>query len=129
MAGGTGELWSRTPRGFGLRCFAPFTPKAMTMSHVAASVAETSLPDTAYFSVCARAEPGVMPRVLGLFAKRGLVPSRWHSVVSGADPAGLTIEIEMRGLGHEIADYIAACLRQIASVEAVLTHSQGHSAD
>ena len=27
----------------------------------------------------------------------------------------------MRGLGREITDYIAACLRQIASVEAVLT--------
>src|SRR3546814_14464322 len=41
------------------------------------------------FSILAAAEPGVMPRVLGLFAKRGLMPSRWHSDVSGArGPAG-----------------------------------------
>lgn len=98
------------------------------MSRVAASVAETSLSETAYFSVHAQAEPGVMPRVLELFAKRGLVPSGWYSAVS-ADQARLTIEIQMRGLGREITYYIAACLQQIASVEAVLICCQGRSAD
>jgi acetolactate synthase small subunit len=97
----------------------------MTMSRVATSVAEPSLSETAYFSVHARAEPGVMPRVLELFAKRGLVPSGWHSAVSGADQARLTMEIQMRGLDREITDYIAACLRKIASVEAVLTCCHG----
>ena len=48
------------------------------MSRVAASVAETSLSETAYFFVHAQAEPGVMPRVLELFAKRGLVPSGYN---------------------------------------------------
>ena len=99
------------------------------MSRVAASVAETSLSETAYFFVHAQAEPGVMPRVLELFAKRGLVPSSWHSAVSGADQDRLTIEIQMRGLGREITDYVAACLRQIASVEAVLTYCQGRGAN
>ena len=90
------------------------------MSSVAASVAEGTLPDTGYFSVYAAAEPGVMPRVLELFAKRGLVPSRWRSTLSGpAGEAGLAIEIEMHGLGAEAIEYIAACLRQIAFVEAV----------
>ena len=42
------------------------------------------------FSVQARAEPGVMPRVVELFAKRGLVPQRWHSAVSGE---ALTIDV------------------------------------
>ncbi|HEY3909578.1 MAG TPA: hypothetical protein VGM07_06780 [Stellaceae bacterium] len=91
------------------------------MSSVAARVVETTLSETAYFSVHATAEPGVMPRVLELFAKRGLVPSGWRSARSGADQAQLAIEIEMRGLGCEAADYIAACLRQIASVEIVST--------
>ncbi|MGH7048531.1 MAG: hypothetical protein ACREE2_19315 [Stellaceae bacterium] len=80
------------------------------------------LAQTAYFSVYAAAEPGVMPRVLELFAKRGLVPSGWHSTASAGDrnhANGLAIEIEMRGLGSQTADYIAACLRQIAFVEAV----------
>jgi acetolactate synthase small subunit len=101
----------------------------MIMSPIAARVAEISLSETAYFSVHAQAEPGVMPRVLELFAKRGLVPSNWRSAVSGAEQAGLTIEIEMRGLGREITAYIAACLRQIAAVETVLTSCQGHRAD
>ena len=94
------------------------------MPSVAASVAEVHLTSTAFFSVHARAEPGVMPRVLELFAKRGLVPSGWHSSVSGADQAGLTIEIQMRGLGHDIIVYSAACLRQSASVATVLTCCQ-----
>jgi acetolactate synthase small subunit len=98
----------------------------MTMSSVAATVADTNLPETAFFSVHARAESGVMPRVLELFAKRGLVPSFWHSVVSGADQARLTIEIQMSGLSGEITEYIAACLRQIASVESVLTLCRKH---
>jgi acetolactate synthase small subunit len=99
------------------------------MPPVAASATETSLSHTAYFSVHALAEPGVMPRILELFAKRGLVPSLWHSAVAAADPGRLTIEIQMRGLGREITDYIAACLRQIVSVDAVLTWCQGHRAD
>jgi acetolactate synthase small subunit len=76
---------------------------------------------TACFSVHAHAEPGVMPRVLELFAKRGLVPSAWHSATCGTDRAELTIDIQMRGLGRDVTDYIAACLRQIAFVEVVLT--------
>ena len=34
---------------------------------------------TVCFSIQAAAEPGVMPRVLELFAKRNLVPERWVS--------------------------------------------------
>ena len=82
------------------------------------------LPDTlptACFSVHAHAEPGVMPRVLELFAKRGLVPSAWHSTVSGAAQDELTIDVQMRGMDAEKAEYVAACLRQIAYVEVVLT--------
>ena len=91
------------------------------MSQFAATVADTNFPSTACFSVHARAEAGVMPRVLELFAKRGLVPSSWRSATSGPDQSLLTIDIRMRGLQGELADYIAACLRQIVDVEAVLT--------
>jgi acetolactate synthase small subunit len=96
------------------------------MSSVAASVSDTDLCDFACFSVHARAEPGVMPRVLELFAKRGLVPSFWHSAVCTTDHTRLTIEIRMGGLGRDLSEYITACLRQIASVEAVLTLGQDH---
>ena len=90
------------------------------MSPVAApAAAHSSLSEIVYFSVHARAEPGVMPRVLELFAKRGLVPWRWRSAVAAGDPHHLTIDIQIQGLGPEIGDYIAASMRQIASVEAV----------
>ena len=75
----------------------------------------------ACFSVHAHAEPGVMPRVLELFAKRGLVPSSWHSTTSGPEERELTIDIQMQDMGFELADYVAACLRQIVHVEVVLT--------
>jgi acetolactate synthase small subunit len=75
-------------------------------------------PVTVCFSVHADAEPGVMPRVLELFAKRGLVPQKWHSAASGT---ALTIDVQMAGLGRDTADYIARCMRQIAGVDAVLT--------
>jgi hypothetical protein len=70
------------------------------------------------FSVQAAAEPGIMPRVLELFAKRGLVPQKWHSAVSGTV---LTIDVQMGGLGRDVADYLARCMRQITGVDAVLT--------
>jgi acetolactate synthase small subunit len=94
------------------------------MSLSAATVTNDTLPTTACFSVHAHAEPGVMPRVLELFAKRGLVPSAWHSLTCGTDEAELTIDIQMRGLDRDVTDYIAACLRQIAFVEVVLTSEQ-----
>ena len=60
-----------------------------------------------------------MPRVLELFAKRGLVPQLWHSAV--VRPGNrLTIDVEVAGLG-DTADYVANCLRQITGVEVVLT--------
>jgi len=74
---------------------------------------------TACFSVHAAAEPGVMSRVLALFAKRGLVPTSWHSRVNGGE---LTIDLQMKGLDGDTAAYIAACLRQVISVTTVLTY-------
>lgn len=73
---------------------------------------------TVCYSVQALAEPGVMPRVLELFAKRGLVPHKWHSTACGT---ALTMDVQIGGLGHDLADYIARCMRQIAGVETVLS--------
>jgi acetolactate synthase small subunit len=90
------------------------------LPRTAASRRPDPLP-TACFAVHARAEPGVMPRVLELFAKRGLVPSSWHSSVGGADGDELTIDVQVRGMDAAVAEYVAACLRQLAYVEVVLT--------
>jgi acetolactate synthase regulatory subunit len=91
------------------------------MSPLCAPAADANLAVTSYFSVHARAMPGVMPRVLEQFAKRGLVPTIWHSAIAEADRAALTIDIEMEGLDRDVTRYLAACLRQIADVETVLT--------
>jgi acetolactate synthase small subunit len=89
------------------------------MPSAAAAVVEPDRSAATHFSIHARAEPGVMPRLAGLIAKRGLVPERWHSitVASGAD---LTIDIEIAGLGHDTVEYVASCMRQIIGVELVL---------
>ena len=94
------------------------------MSLFAATAADDEFPVTACFSVHARAEPGAMPRILELFAKRGLVPSAWHSTIGGTDERQLTIDIQMRGLGRDVMDYIAACMRQMPFVEVVLTSAR-----
>ncbi len=89
----------------------------------------------ACFSIQAEAEPGVMPRVLELFAKRGLVPRRWVSGVTGqgtgqgTSPGGreLTIDVQVAGLAPETQAYIAGCLRQIWGVGAVLTSERSEA--
>jgi hypothetical protein len=82
------------------------------------------------YSILAAAEPGVMPRVLELFAKRGLVPNRWISdLVAARDSRAsgrggaleLAIDLQIEGLSAELADYVARCLRQVHGVERVLT--------
>ena len=75
----------------------------------------------ACFSVTATASPGVMPRLLELFAKRGLVPSVWHSRVNDST---LSVEIQMAEMPAALAEYIAACLRQIYMVDRVLLSSR-----
>jgi hypothetical protein len=73
------------------------------------------------FAVQAAAEPGVLPRVMGLFAKRNLVPSRWYSDVTGPQADELVIDIQVVGLTPDESDYIARCLRQQIHVQSVLT--------
>lgn len=73
------------------------------------------------FAVHAAAEPGVLPRVMALFAKRNLVPSRWHSDLGGPRSDELVIDIQVAGLAAEEGDFIARCLRQQVCVQSVLT--------
>ena len=72
---------------------------------------------TAHFSVTARAEPGVLPRVLEYFAKRGLTPDAFSA---NRNDAVLTIDIQMIGMDLELAEYIGRCLDRIFEVDNVL---------
>ncbi|HWA41708.1 MAG TPA: hypothetical protein VHA10_00740 [Hypericibacter adhaerens] len=73
------------------------------------------------FSVQAAADPGLLPRVLELFAKRNLVPSRCHAVLNGPEHDELLIDLQVTGLGAEEAEHVARSLRQIVFVTSVLT--------
>ena len=93
---------------------------------------------TVCFSIQAAAEPGVMPRVLELFAKRNLVPERWVSGVHNLADRGpsdrgmadrgstyrgteLMIDLQVAGLTRQDQDYLTRCLAQITDVRSVLT--------
>jgi acetolactate synthase regulatory subunit len=75
---------------------------------------------TVCFAISAQPGPAVLPRVLEPFAKRGLVPARWHAVCAAAGDE-LVIDIQIAGLEPALVDLIAASLRQIVGVESVLT--------
>lgn len=97
----------------------------LTVSSADAARASTSFANdpepaaTACFSIEAAADPGVMPRVLELFAKRGLIPSRWHSDLSG--PASLWIDLQVEGLTRQQVSHVAESIRGMVGVESVLT--------
>jgi len=76
---------------------------------------------TACFSVTAAADPGVLSRVLDIFAKRGLVPTRFLSVVAGHGSDEIHVDIQLTGADAELRDRLARSLRQIVSVRSVLT--------
>ena len=92
-------------------------------------LAPLSAVETHCFAIRADATPGMMSRVLELFAKRNLVPTRWHSdvIVAPARDGGystLQIDIQMEGMEAELAAYVARCLRQIYGVDSVLTSTK-----
>lgn len=73
----------------------------------------------ACFAVQAFSDPGLLSRVLELFAKRGLVPSRFFAQAEGRE--SLVLDIQVPGFDGQQTDYVARCLRQIPQVTAVLT--------
>lgn len=72
------------------------------------------------YSVRADAEPSVLPRLLELFAKRGLIPAAFHSRCHDQAPGALQVDIEVTGLEWDLADYLQRCMHQIVGVELVL---------
>lgn len=72
------------------------------------------------FSVRAEAEPSVLPRLMALFAKRGLVPAAFHARCHDHASSGLQVDIEANGLDAHLADYLQLCIQQIVGVELVL---------
>ena len=73
------------------------------------------------FTVTADASPGLLPRLLMAFAKRDLVPSRCHAVLTQPEREELLIDLQVAGLAPEEAEHIARSLRQLVFVASVLT--------
>jgi hypothetical protein len=81
---------------------------------------KSDLTRTLCFSVQAASEPSVLPRLVELFAKRGLVPTALHSRCHDRTAGPLQIDIEMAGMERDLADYLQRCMRQFVGVELVL---------
>jgi acetolactate synthase regulatory subunit len=65
------------------------------------------------------ADPGALPRLLEVFAKRGMVPAKLISVATGSDE--LTIDLQVDGIDQALGDLIAGQLRSQVGIETVLT--------
>ncbi len=65
------------------------------------------------FALVADADPGTLPRVLELVAKRGLVPD---ALTSRLNDDTLAIEMAVVGMARGESDHVANCLRQIPMV-------------
>jgi hypothetical protein len=74
-------------------------------------------PSTACFAVTAQADPGVLPRIVELFAKRGLTPT--HLRADWRAGGILGVEVQMAGMDPELAVYIGQCVRAIVAVDDV----------
>jgi acetolactate synthase small subunit len=73
------------------------------------------------FSLVAAADPGVLTRVIGVFAKRGLIPSQVYSTLAGPRSEDLHIDLQVTAMDAHLREIIAEKLRQIVCVQIVLT--------
>ncbi|MBL6946247.1 MAG: hypothetical protein ISR47_06400 [Rhodospirillales bacterium] len=84
--------------------------------------------NTACYSVHAPTDPSVMPRVLEVFTRRGLIPTVWHSTVCGANGEEIQIDVQLANIEPRLADLVARALRQLVCVGCVLTSEKRQSA-
>lgn len=92
-----------------------------TVSTTAAPVSAADARPTApgrqvVFSLLADADPGTLPRILELVAKRGHVPLSLRSDCTGDN---LAIEMQVGDLPQAETDHICRCLSQIPMVARV----------
>ena len=80
----------------------------------------TASDTTTCYSLQAAADPGLMPSIVEIFARRGLVPTRLHASVGGPRN-DLSIDLEMAGMAPRDADRIAVEMRALWGVDLVLT--------
>ncbi len=80
------------------------------------------------FAVSGVADPGLVPRIMELWAKRGLMPDRWHSARTGTERNDVYIDIETSELDQALAMQIAEAMRTIFGVQQVLVSEKRFAA-
>ncbi len=80
------------------------------------------------FSVRAVADPGMMPRLMELWAKRGLLPDRWHGVRDETSGTYVDIDIESGDIDQALATQMAAAMRAMFGVSQVLVSEKRRAA-
>ncbi|GEM_PF-347867 len=97
-------------------------------SQTAAPVSGSTSPSTGRddlptfcYGVHGHVDPGLIPRVLEMVAKRGLVPTAFHAVQShnAQQVPELTIDMQVDGLSPMTAEVMAEAMRQIPCVSDV----------
>lgn len=72
------------------------------------------------FSVTGTADPGLLPRVMEIWAKRGLVPQRLHSTRGERGACELSVDVQDVGLDPRRVRQFAEEMRRIVGVSLVL---------
>ena len=71
---------------------------------------------SALFSVFGDADPALLPRIVALFAKCGMVPAQFHAERLGDE---MHVEIEFAAIDRSRAEHFAEVLRQLPIVSMV----------
>ncbi len=90
-----------------------------TLSAAGSVPATERFPSCLHYRMTGDAEPGLLPRVLEVFAKRSLVPDAVRAE-RRRDGDGLSIELRIAPIEPAKARHIAACLRETVGVRIVL---------
>ena len=75
----------------------------------------------ACFSVMADADAGTLPRILEVFAKLGLLPSRLYATEEFQPERHLLVDLQVAGIDKTKAGQLAANLQSMVVVRRVLT--------
>lgn len=81
----------------------------------------------ACFSLTAESEPGLLSRVLALFAKRSIVPHRIHSTLceDGRGGSELAVDIQVEGMDPALASLVTRQLDAVVGVRWVAFAEKG----
>jgi acetolactate synthase regulatory subunit len=93
----------------------------MSFSECSFGHGSPSAPVTTCFAVRGDAAPGLLPRVIEPFVKRGLQIQDVHArIVGSGEEACQLIDLQIAGMSDAAAETAAEALRQIVGVERVL---------